>query len=55
MLHVQRAFGVAFVVIGVAALVESLAFGGGSVGYLAAAVFILLGVLRVRATRAAGE
>jgi hypothetical protein len=55
MLAVQRAFGLLFLVIGLAAFAESVAFGGGSVGYLAAAVFTALGVLRLRAARRPGE
>jgi hypothetical protein len=38
-------------VIGVALLVETIAVGGGQVGFLAAAVFIALGLLRLRAAR----
>ena len=35
--------------IGVALLLRTLSLGGGQVGFLAAAVFIVLGVLRWRA------
>ncbi len=38
-------------VIGFALLVETIAIGGGQVGFLAAAVFIALGLLRLRAAR----
>ena len=38
-------------VTGVALLVETIAIGGGQVGFLAAAVFIALGLLRLRAAR----
>ena len=42
---------VVLLVIGVALLVRTLLLGGGQVGFLAAAVFIVLGLLRLRAAR----
>ncbi len=48
MLNFQRAIAIIFVAIGVAALVETLVIGGGEVGFLLAAVFIALGVVRWR-------
>ena len=40
-----------FLLLGVALLVRTLQLGGGEVGFLAAAVFLALGVLRLRAAR----
>lgn len=51
MLRVNRILAYAFIVIGVALLVETAILGGGQVGFLAGAVFIVLGVLRHRAMR----
>jgi hypothetical protein len=51
MLTVHRVFAIVFVLLGVVLLVETLWLGGGQVGFLAAAVFIVLGVLRWRAAR----
>jgi hypothetical protein len=51
MLAARRFMAVLLLVIGVALLVETIAVGGGQVGFLAAAVFIALGILRLRATR----
>jgi len=47
----RKLVAVMLLVIGVALLVETIAIGGGQVGFLAAAVFIALGALRLRATR----
>jgi hypothetical protein len=55
MLLVNRILSFAFVVIGVALLIETALLGGKpgfQVGYLAGVVFIALGILRRRATRA---
>jgi hypothetical protein len=49
LLRFNQVLAVAFGVIGVAALVETVYVGGGSLGYLVAAVFLALGVLRWRA------
>ena len=54
MLRLSRAFGFAFLAIGIAILVETVAVGGGEVGFLAAAVFIALGLIRLRALRSRG-
>jgi hypothetical protein len=51
MLLVNRILSVAFLVIGVALLIETAALGGGQVGFVAGAVFIALGILRRRAMR----
>jgi len=51
MLAANRLFAVAFLVLGVALAVRTAAAGGGQVGFLMAAVFLVLGVLRLRATR----
>jgi hypothetical protein len=37
--------------LGIAILVETIFVGGGQVGFLAGAVFVVLGVLRIRALR----
>lgn len=51
MLLVNRVLAVAFLMIGVALIIETAALGGRGfrVGYLAGAVFIALGLLRRRA------
>jgi hypothetical protein len=46
-----RAFAYAFLTLGVVILVKTVALGGGQVGYLAAAVFLALGIIRLRALR----
>jgi hypothetical protein len=46
-----RVFAVLFLAIGIALLVETTLLGGGQVGYLAGVVFVLLGLLRLRAAR----
>jgi hypothetical protein len=51
MLLVNRLLSVAFLVIGVALLIETAFLGGGEVGFVAGAVFIALGILRRRALR----
>jgi hypothetical protein len=51
MLMINRILSVAFVVIGVALLIETAVLGGGEVGFVAGAVFIALGILRRRAMR----
>ncbi len=51
MLKVNRAMAWIFIALGVALLLRTLSLGGGQVGFLAAAVFVALGVLRLRATR----
>ena len=49
LLVVNRILAGAFLVIGVALLVETAALGGGQVGFLSGAVFVILGILRWRA------
>jgi hypothetical protein len=51
MLRTQRAVALVFLALGVALLVRTVTLGGGQVGFLAAAVFLLLGLLRLRAAR----
>jgi hypothetical protein len=51
MLTANRVFAIVFLLLGVALLVRTLQLGGGEVGFLAAAVFLALGVLRLRAAR----
>jgi hypothetical protein len=51
MLTANRALAIGFLVIGAAILIRTVSLGGGQVGFLAAAVFLALGVLRLRATR----
>jgi hypothetical protein len=51
MLRAQRLVAVVFLALGVALLVRTVTLGGGQVGFLAAAVFLLLGLLRLRAAR----
>jgi hypothetical protein len=51
MLAANRVLGAILVVIGVALLVRTASLGGGQVGYLAGAVFVALGMLRLRAAR----
>jgi hypothetical protein len=47
----NRVFAVLFLLIGAAILIRTIAAGGGQVGFLAAAVFLALGVLRLKAVR----
>jgi hypothetical protein len=49
LLILNRVLAVAFLVIGAALLVETAALGGGEVGFLSGAVFVVLGILRWRA------
>ena len=49
------AFAVTFVAIGVALLVITAAAGGGVTGYLLGAIFLALGVARLRLQRRAGS
>jgi hypothetical protein len=49
LLVVNRILAVAFLVIGAALLIETAALGGGEVGFLSGAVFVVLGILRWRA------
>jgi hypothetical protein len=51
MLRTQGAVALVFLALGVALLVRTVTLGGGQVGFLAAAVFLLLGLLRLRAAR----
>jgi hypothetical protein len=51
MIAASRAVAYLFLAIGVAILAETIWLGGGQVGFLAGAVFILLGVIRLRAMR----
>lgn len=51
MLRAQRVVAFVFLLLGVALLVRTVTLGGGQVGFLAAAVFLLLGLLRLRAAR----
>ena len=55
MLRVNRILSYAFIAIGVALLVETAILGGGQVGFLAGAVFVVLGILRYRAMRPRGR
>ena len=47
----NRILAAAFILIGVALLIETAILGGGQVGFIAGAVFIALGLLRRRAMR----
>jgi hypothetical protein len=53
MLIVNRILAIAFIVIGVALIIETAALGGRGfqVGYLGGVVFIALGLIRRRASR----
>jgi hypothetical protein len=51
MVTVQRVMAVVLLLLGVALLVETLVIGGGQVGFLAGAVFVALGLLRLRDAR----
>jgi hypothetical protein len=50
---VQRVFGAIFLVLGIAMLARTAAGGGGglAVGYVVGAIFVALGILRLRAAR----
>ena len=51
MVAASRAIAYLFLAIGVAILAETIWLGGGQVGFLAGAVFIVLGAIRLRALR----
>jgi hypothetical protein len=51
MLAASRVMAYVLLALGVAILVETIFVGGGQVGFLAGAVFVVLGVLRIRALR----
>ena len=51
MIAASRAVAYLFLAIGLAILAETIWLGGGQVGFLAGAVFIVLGVIRLRASR----
>jgi hypothetical protein len=51
MVALTRIVAYVFLAIGVAILAETIWLGGGQVGFLAGAVFLVLGVLRLRALR----
>jgi hypothetical protein len=51
MVVANRVWALVLLVIGLAILVRTLSLGGGQVGFLAGAVFVALGLLRLRATR----
>jgi hypothetical protein len=49
LLILNRILAGAFLVIGAALLIETALLGGGQVGFLSGAVFVVLGILRWRA------
>jgi hypothetical protein len=51
MLAVGRIMAYVLLALGVVILAETVWLGGGQVGFLAGAVFVLLGVIRLRALR----
>jgi hypothetical protein len=51
MIAASRAIAYVFLGLGVAILAETLWLGGGQVGFLAAGVFLILGIIRLRALR----
>jgi hypothetical protein len=51
MIAASRAVAYLFLAIGIVILAETIWLGGGQVGFLAGAVFIVLGVIRLRALR----
>jgi hypothetical protein len=51
MVAVGRVMAYVLLALGIAILAETVWIGGGSVGYLAGAVFIVLGVIRIRTLR----
>jgi hypothetical protein len=51
MIAANRAVAYLFLAIGLAILAETIWLGGGQVGFLAGAVFIVLGAIRLRALR----
>jgi hypothetical protein len=51
MVAASRTVAYVLLVLGIAILAETIWLGGGQVGFLAGAVFVLLGVIRLRALR----
>jgi hypothetical protein len=51
MLQINRFLAAFMLVLGVAILIRTVSLGGGQLGLLLGAVFIALGLLRLRATR----
>jgi len=51
MVAVGRVMAYVLLALGIAILAETIWMGGGTVGYLSGAVFIVLGVIRIRALR----
>jgi hypothetical protein len=51
MLAASRVMAYVLLALGIAILAETVWLGGGQVGFLAGAVFVLLGVIRIRALR----
>jgi hypothetical protein len=51
MITASRVVAYLFLAIGLVILAETIWLGGGEVGFLAGAVFIVLGVIRLRALR----
>jgi len=51
MITASRVVAYLFLAIGIVILAETIWLGGGQVGFLAGAVFIVLGVIRLRALR----
>ena len=51
MIAANRAVAYLFLASGLAILAETIWLGGGQVGFLAGAVFIVLGAIRLRALR----
>ena len=51
MLLISRVLAYTLLGLGVAILAETIWVGGGQVGFLAGAVFVVLGVIRLRALR----
>ncbi len=51
MVAVGRLMAYVLVALGIAILAETIWIGGGTVGYLSGAVFIVLGIIRIRALR----
>ena len=51
MVALSRAMAWVLLGLGIAILVETIWVGGGQVGFLGGAVFVVLGILRLRALR----
>ena len=51
MVTLTRVMAYVLVALGIAILAETVWVGGGEVGYLSGAVFVVLGALRIRALR----